>query len=73
MCRNTATTQYKSVGYTATYHRHSASGETKAQIVLPCARHTEDRGLDSNSADCKEFILILPIGSQQVPHDNNFA
>lgn len=53
--------------------QHLASGEMKVQIVLSCARHIEDRGLDSNNADCKEFILILPIGSQQVPHDNNFA
>lgn len=73
MCSIITTIQYKSVGYTATYHRHSVSGEMKAQIVLSCARFIEDRGLDSNNADCKEFILILLIGSQQVPHDNNFT
>lgn len=54
-------------------HVLQASGEMKAQIVLSCTRHIEDRGLDSNNADCKEFILILPIGSRQVPQDNYFA
>lgn len=61
------------MGYTSKYHRHLVSGEMKAQIVLSCTSHIEDRGLDSNNADCKEFILILLIGSQQVPHGNNFA
>ena len=70
-CSNVDMVPYRSVGHTPTYHRHSASGEMKAQHLALGV--IEGRGLDSSNADCKEFILILPIGSRQVLHSNNFA